>query len=95
MCLCLVIVLSQPEMSVQDARSREATDRNSIFWILVTGGLIQVSAVLEWAYIRDIPAIDPPVGNPGSPGNSRGPCGESLVHSHSGSVFHLHSTVPA
>jgi len=58
MVTCVVILLSQPEMTVSDTREQRRTDGFSVVVILVAAAMMQIGAVLEWTYMRELPALD-------------------------------------
>ena len=49
------LFMSQPAMSVEEAKQKKSTDRNSIFAILLGAMLGQVVAIVEWAYFLGEP----------------------------------------
>jgi len=53
-----LLLMTQPELSVNDSKTDSAVDRYSIAWIVITGALLQVAPVVEWGYLgRDISNI--------------------------------------
>lgn len=51
------IFLTQPPLSVKEAREKKGTDRNSVYAIIVAGLLSLVVALLEWSYVHPILGI--------------------------------------
>jgi protein-S-isoprenylcysteine O-methyltransferase Ste14 len=49
------IFLSQPAMSVEEAKQKKAMDRNSIFAIVLGAMIGQIVAIAEWAYFLGEP----------------------------------------
>ncbi|MBI5022092.1 MAG: isoprenylcysteine carboxylmethyltransferase family protein [Ignavibacteriales bacterium] len=53
----ILMFISQPELKISEAKEKKNTDRNSVFVILLAGGLSQILAIIEWAYFKPAPAI--------------------------------------
>jgi len=56
----ILMFLSQPELKVSEAKAKKTTDRNSVFVILLAGGISQMLAIIEWAYFKPAPEL---IGN--------------------------------
>jgi protein-S-isoprenylcysteine O-methyltransferase Ste14 len=48
-----VMLLTQPDISAEEASNKRDTDRFSVIFILVAGFLSQVIPVVEWAYFKN------------------------------------------
>jgi protein-S-isoprenylcysteine O-methyltransferase Ste14 len=53
----IIMLITQPEMKVSEAKEKHSTDRNSIFIILIAGALSQILTILEWRFTNAEPAI--------------------------------------
>jgi protein-S-isoprenylcysteine O-methyltransferase len=55
MAAAIILFMSQPEMSMKEAKEKKSTDRNSIFAILIGAMVGQVVSIIEWAYVVGVP----------------------------------------
>lgn len=62
MAACAIMLLTQPEFSVDDAKENHGSDRWSVLAILAAGGISQIVPVVEWGYFRDPAAQGGTVG---------------------------------
>ncbi len=49
----ILLLVSQPTLDLREAAAHRAADRSSFLLILIAGLLSQISAVVEWAYLRE------------------------------------------
>ncbi|MDR4481213.1 MAG: isoprenylcysteine carboxylmethyltransferase family protein [Nitrospira sp.] len=57
--VCTGLLATQPVISAQESADNRATDRNTMWLILVVSALGQVVSLVEWAYFAEAPsAID-------------------------------------
>jgi protein-S-isoprenylcysteine O-methyltransferase Ste14 len=56
MIVCAIVLLTQPPISLREAREKKSSDKNSIVIIMVAGISCQMISVLEWAYLNDDPS---------------------------------------
>jgi protein-S-isoprenylcysteine O-methyltransferase Ste14 len=58
MVFLIVLVGTQPSLSLKEAKETKSTDHKSVYYILVGAALSQLSAIVEWAYFRQpIPSV--------------------------------------
>lgn len=53
MIACVTLLYTQPPLSLKEAGETRDTDKNSVFAILISTSMAQLTAVTEWAYFRE------------------------------------------
>ena len=56
--ICTILFATQPRLSIAESKERKATDRNTIWIILLVSGIGQIASLMEWAYFPSADASD-------------------------------------
>lgn len=48
--ICSVLFATQPRLSITESKLKKATDRNTIWLIIIVSGIGQIASLVEWAY---------------------------------------------
>ena len=49
---CAVLLIHQPPLSINESKANQNRDKSSVWVIMGTVGIIELLAVIEWAYVR-------------------------------------------
>jgi protein-S-isoprenylcysteine O-methyltransferase Ste14 len=52
--VCSVLFATQPRLSLNESKEKKATDRNTIWLIILVSGLGQIASLVEWSYFPSI-----------------------------------------
>jgi protein-S-isoprenylcysteine O-methyltransferase Ste14 len=61
--ICSILFATQPRLSIAESKEKKATDRNTIWLIILVSGTGQIASLIEWAYfpmlnVTNVPWIE-------------------------------------
>lgn len=51
--ICSLLFATQPRLSIAEAKQKKASDRNTIWLIILVSGIGQIASLIEWAYFPE------------------------------------------